>query len=222
MGIDTKTDNQKTLVDKNLTPMPNSGGTVIANAETYKPAARVESAIPSEKHETVTMRKSSMMQIVAGLVLFVIVASGAGLFFLTDIFDAPPTTIDLPANFSLVETDDYRIGIPRSMLPAVADFIDESTANRILHRWQNTDDTYVSLALVNASRVTQNGYYTTYYEDFITNNETWRFIDETTFEDGTLRQSYRVVGDSSLDNGQIDVFYITRDESLVVIENVYI
>ena len=218
MGLDTKVDSHKTLVDKNLTPLPNVGGTVIASADTYKPTGKIDSTMPTKVHDTVTMKKSSMMQVIAGLILFLVIAGGAGVFFLTDIFDSAPASIELPSNFSLVETDNYRIGIPRSMLPAVDDFIDESTANRILHRWQNTEDTYVSLALVNASRVTQNGYYTSYYEDFIISNETWHFIDETTFEDGTLRQSYRITGDNSLDNGQIDIFYITQGEFLVVVE----
>ena len=218
MGIDTKVDNQKTVVDKNLTPLPNVGGTVIASADTYKPSGSVEASASTQMPETVVQSSRNMMPIIAVAVIALIIASGAGLYFFTDIFTGSTPTIELPANFSLVETDNYRIGIPRNMLPAVDDFIDESTANRVLHRWQNSEDMYVRLALVNASRVTQNGYYTTYYEDFLTSSETWRLIDEATSDDGTLRQSYRVEGDSSLDNGQVDVFYITRDEFLVVVE----
>lgn len=218
MGIDTKVDGQKTVVDKNLTPLPNVGGTVIASSDTYKPSATVDSPTPTEIPQSNGRQGNSMMPIIAVAMLVLIIASGAGLYFFTDIFTGGTPSIELPTNFSLVETDNYRIGIPRTMLPAVDDFIDESTANRVLHRWQNSDDMYVSLALVNASRVTQNGYYTSYYEDFLTNSETWRLIDEATAEDGTLRQSYRVDGDSSLDNGQVDVFYLTRGEFLVVVE----
>lgn len=218
MNLDTKFDNQKTITDKNLTPLPNVGGTLIASSDTYKPSGALESPLATEMSQAANTQKSSMMPIIAVVAVIAIIASGAGLFFFTDIFKASAPTIELPANFSLVETDNYRIGIPRSMLPAVDDFIDESTANRILHRWQNSEDMYVSLALVNASRVTQNSYYTTYYEDFLTSSETWQFIDEAIAEDGTLRQSYRVDGDNSLANGQVDVFYVMQDEFLVVVE----
>ena len=76
----------------------------------------------------------------------------------------------------------------------------------------------MTVALVNASRVTQNGYYNLYYDDFLSNGDSWQLIDESTAEDDTLRESYRIENDSSLANGQIDVYYMQRGDFLLVVE----
>lgn len=214
VGIDTKFDSDKTLVEGRGTPLPNEGGTVIASPGVVTAQSASSATIGQQE----ARGGNSMMPIVAVLVILILAGGGAGLYFFTDIFTGSTQSVELPENFSLIETDDYSIGIPEGMLPDAADFIDESTPNRTFHRWQNNDDVYVTIALVNASRVTQNGYFTTYYEDFLVNSDSWQLIDEATAEDGTVRQSYRIDDDDSLANGQVDIFYLARDESLVVLE----
>lgn len=214
---DSKHDHEKTLVDGQVTPLPNQGGTLIGDTGVKKPSGVLESALPTEHRDGISAGYS-LMPMLAGVVIILLIAGSAGLYFFTDIFTGETDSLELPDNFALVETDDYRIGIPKNMLPALDDFIDESNPDRILHRWQTTNDVYVTLALVNASRVTQNGYYNIYYDDFLTNGDSWQLIDDNMAEDGTLRESYRIENDASLANGQVDVFYMTRGDFLFVVE----
>jgi len=217
VGVDTKFDSEKTLVDGKATPLPNEGGTVIGGTGVSTARSHGIPAATEQQH-TPASGGNMLLPIVAVVAILILIGGGAGLYFFTDIFTGGAQTVELPEGFSLIDTGDYSIGIPASMLPDAADFIDESTANRTFHRWQNTDDVYVTVALVNANRVTQNGYYTTYYEDFLANSDSWVLIDEATAEDGTLRESYRIDNDGSLGNGQVDIFYLTRGESLFVVE----
>lgn len=217
MGVDTKVDHEKTLID-NVTPLPNRGGTLIGGTDTVKPSTAVATPAETEVSQAQAQSSSGLpIGMIAGVILFIIVGGGAGLFFLTDIFQPQVALPELPSGFSRVETENYSIGIPNDMMPDANDFIDESSANRILHRWQDSDDLYVTLALVNADRVSQDDYVATYYDERIS-EDSWTVIDEATADDGTVRRSYRLDNDESLANGQVDTYYITRGEFLIVVE----
>lgn len=218
IGISTKADHEKTMIHGKTTPLANQGGTFIPDTQAKKPSGALESPLPTEQRDGISDSGSSLMPIMTGIVIILLIAGTAGLYFFTDIFTGETSTLDLPDNFAVIETEDYRIGIPQNMLPSADDFIDESNPDRTYHRWQNTDDVYVTVALVNANRVTQTGYYNLYYEDFLANGDSWQLIEDNIAEDGTLRESYRVENDASLANGQVDVFYMIRGEFLVVVE----
>lgn len=208
-------------------PLRNEGGTFIPgrNTEGLK-ATKIPSAephIPTEMQARPEARPFPVAAIL-GVFLVLLVAVSAGLFFFTDIFTPRIPVVDLPENFRLVETENYSVGVPINLMPSMNDFIDESSEERTYHRWQNTDDLYVTIALVNRERMGQDAYYEQYHEVNILGYEnavptaSWIFIDEALAEDGSLRRSYRVVNDANLHNGQIDIYYIERGEFLVVVE----
>lgn len=219
VGVETKQDHEKTMVD-NVTPLPKGGGTVIADSGTMRPSGALESPVPTDVGQGGDRAGLPMPAIAAAVVLLIVVFGGAGVYFFTDIFDPAPAPIELPEDFRLIQTENYSIGVPSDLLPAVNDFMDQSNANRILHRWQNDEEMYVTLALVNAERMSQTDYFNQYYSSEMVSDTTagWTLIDDTVAEDGTARESYRVDGDDALANGQIDIFYLTRGEFLVVVE----
>ncbi|MEL6306722.1 MAG: serine/threonine-protein kinase [Chloroflexota bacterium] len=208
----------------NVTPLANVGGTLVGMAD--NPTEAVKSPIPTDMRGQAVQQSAgggvSPILLVAGLLL-VVGLIGGGLFFFTDIFTPSAPEYVAPAGFQTVETDNYRIAIPQDMLPAVADFIDESDSDRILHRWQNDDDLFVTVALVNAERVSIQEYNETYYEAYMPTSAdderaSWQLVSSETGENGMLRESYRVGASEDYDNGQIDIFYTIQDDFLVVIE----
>jgi hypothetical protein len=104
------------------------------------------------------------------------------------------------------------------------DFIDESNNERSFHRWQNSDELFVTIAVVNSERMSEESYFAAYHQPQIIgaenaiDNASWTPIDEATAENGMLRRSYRVEGDANLADGQIDTFYMEQGEYLVVVE----
>jgi serine/threonine protein kinase len=209
------------------TPLRNEGGTMVPgrDAQSLK-ATKIPSAEP---HVPTEMQRpqAKPFPVAAAIVVLLLITAGVvgGLYFFTDIFKQPEPVVELPSNFQLVETENYSVGVPVNLMPTnTNDFIDESSEERILHRWQTTDDLYVTIAVVNGERMRLDAYYEQYHEPNIIGYEnalptaSWTFIDEALAENGTLRRSYRIEGDANLHNGQIDIYYLEQGEFLVVVE----
>jgi serine/threonine protein kinase len=218
-------DSEGTLMDTR-TPLRNEGGTIVPGRKTEgMKATKIPSPEPRETTETSLSpeRRGFPVGLLVGILLLAVVGIGAGLFFFTDIFK-PVETVNLPENFRLVDTANYSVGVPVNLMPAMNDFIDESSEERSLHRWQTTEDIFVTIAVVNRERMSQDIYFEQYHEPQIVGSAdaletaSWILIDETVAEDGTLRRSYRVENDANLGNGQIDVFYMEQGDFLVVLE----
>ncbi|MGJ3238699.1 MAG: serine/threonine protein kinase [Anaerolineae bacterium] len=220
VGVDTRRDPLQTVVEEKLTPLPNQGGTLIGKPDDISvtghqtTGAVAQVTASATDPATVQTGGGLSLPMIAGVIVALVIVLGGGAFFLTDGFGGnTPSAPELPANFSLVDAESYRVGIPRAMLPAVDDYIDQSSPDRILHRWQTDDAFYVTIALVNADRVDRARYDATYYAV-----RDWQVIDDAQADDGTQRISYRIEDDAELDNGQVDVFYRVQNGFLLVVE----
>jgi serine/threonine protein kinase len=218
-------DSEGTLLEMRA-PLRNEGGTVVPGRDTQGlKATKIPSPEPHEAAETRLSpeRRGLPVGALIGLLLLVIVGIGAGLYFFTNIFK-PATSVALPESFRLVETTNYSVGVPVNLMPAMDDFIDESSEARTGHRWQTSEDLFVTIAVVNRERMSQDIYFEQYHEPQIVGSDaaletsSWTLIDEASAEDGTLRRSYRVENDATLHNGQIDIFYKEQGDFLVVVE----
>lgn len=226
VGTETKPDNGRTIT-QSVRPLANEGGTFMPGETLNKttPGGRL-SAVPQTE---VSAQKSSPVMMIAVIIAFIIIAGGAAVYlFAPELVGLGDSGIVLPDGFTAVVAEDYSIGIPSNLLPASADFIDESDENRTLHRWQRDDDLYITVALVRAARMSQDDYFDQYYDDLLPDDDSsdgdespdaaWIFIDEDTSLDGTLRHSYRIEGFDSMPNGQVDLFFLRRDDFLIVVE----
>jgi hypothetical protein len=220
---------------ENVSTLRNQGGTMTgsrpATATRASATAPAATAVPVQAEESAPARKSPLPLIAGVVIVLLLVVGGIAAFVLPQLTADPVPVITLPDGFQRIETANYSIGVPRALLPAVNDYIDQSTPDRILHRWQRDDDVFVTVALVNADRVTLDAYFDTYYDDLIADDDTdaddatdnpaaptWYLIDEETAPNGMLRRSYRVQDDETLANGQIDLFFVERGGFLTVIE----
>jgi serine/threonine protein kinase len=217
-------DSEGTLMDTR-TPLRNEGGTVVPGRKTEGlKATKIPSAEPHEAEETrLSERRGAPIGMIIGVIVLLLAVVGGGLYFFTDIFKTAPT-VALPEDFRLVDTSNYSVGVPVAMMPSMNDFIDESSNERSFHRWQNSDALFVTIAVVNSERMSEESYFAAYHQPQIVgaenaiDNASWTPIDEATAENGMLRRSYRVEGDATLADGQIDTFYMEQGEYLVVVE----
>jgi serine/threonine protein kinase len=219
-----KHDSEGTLLDTR-TPLRNEGGTVVPGRKTEGlKATKIPSAEPHEAEETrLREKRGAPIGMIVGVLVLLLLAVGGGLYFFTDIFKASPT-VTLPDDFRLVDTTNYSVGVPVAMMPSMNDFIDESSNERSFHRWQNSDELFVTIAVVNGERMSEESYFAQYHQPQIVGAEnaidsaSWTLIDEATAENGMLRRSFRVENDATLADGQIDTFYMEQGEYLVVVE----
>lgn len=165
-------------------------------------------------------RRSNSGLLIGGAALVVALAIAAFAILPTLLAPVAPTpaAADLvPTPFrdgEVIITDLYSITIPEEMVPPTG-FIDRSDPTRLVHIWEAEDrESFVTLAIPELPEMTIDAYDDRYYQP----QEHLVFIDEATAADGTLRRSYRLVGDERFPDGQMDVFYITRDGKLIVLE----
>lgn len=223
-GVDkTKSfDHERTLVGQ-ATPLPNQGGTLLGNTEEIDPTGRLQSSIPTKEltqSPVAATPPSSGVPIgtmIMGFLGILILIAG-GLFVFTDLFQTPIAVPNIPSTFDRIQTDQYSIGMPRHLIPDDNAYIDQSSAQRTLHRWQSDNqDVTITLARVDPTQLSLEDYDRTFYQA-LTDRPSWQPIDEATAEDGTVRRSYRIQDDSERANGQIDIYYISRDEVLFIME----
>ncbi len=230
----------------------NTGGTLIDGRPVKPKNQSAAETMPSEAEADADSSSSNRGLLIAGLLLLLIVAVGGAVFAFTAGTDsAQIASLPTPTPFTgavLVETDDYSVSMPRAMLPDRDDYYDFSTADSLLHSWQDDDGLRVSLRMIRAGRYTIDGY----YEQFYAPNEALTLIDRATAPDGTVRQSYRVQpprlpanlpdrdtaerppDDNQLPpandrpdpatrpdaarSGQLDVFLMERENNLIAVE----
>src|SRR6185295_3700029 len=100
---------------------------------------------------------------------------------------------------------------------------DLSDSSRVVHVWQASDlSAYVSLILKEADVGDSDSFKAAVadYKQHYYQNNTLTGIDEETAPDGTIRQSYRLVGATqpAFPPGQLDVFFLRRAPYLAVVE----
>ncbi len=108
----------------------------------------------------------------------------------------------------------YSINIPRDLIPPQG-YYDLSDEQRIIHIWQDADlRQYVALEILRDSpSIEDEADFRTAVDDYtgryVLANEALTLIDEATAPDGTLRRSYRLVGNVQppFPSGQLDIFY---------------
>jgi serine/threonine protein kinase len=204
-----------TVVDQ-VKRLHNQGGT-LSGAAVQSPV-QTAASVPAVDVVAATPPRSRKPLIAFALVALLVVVIGVVAVVLPMLRQPQKALIALPDGFERIETANYSIGIPRNMLPAVNDFIDESTPDRILHRWRRDEHLYLTVALVNADRVALDAYFQQYYASLTAAGASWQQIDEETAPNGTVRRSYRVENDAALSNGQIDLFFVQQNGYLVVVE----
>ncbi len=173
--------------------------------------------------ETVQIHRAStgLLLTAVAIVAIVVIAAVVIVQSLTSSGDAtsptPPEVALVPTPFARSTTitqSQYTISIPDVWRPELSDFTDNSDTERLLHTWQD-DDGMVSVSLaITDEEVAIEDYADRHYNS----QEALDFIDEAEAENGTVRHSYRVENNTSILNGQIDVFYMQQDGKLVALE----
>lgn len=178
-------------------------------------ARRVQSALKEsgqiQKPET---KKRSSLPLVFGVIVIIVAIVGGGLVLAPQLLGSQPMEAIVPTPFSgasRVSAETYSVSIPG----AFNQFEDNSDLTRTYEKWQPSDgSSFVSVATVADNAMSAESYESRFYN----NNDALIFIDESVAEDGTLRKSYRVVDSPDIANGQLDVFYMFKGETLAVIE----
>ncbi len=176
---------------------------------------------------------SRMPVIIGGVVVLVVLAIIAvialpklspGDIPVTNIAATLPAATPFP-NGQVVSTSRYEITIPKNWIPPQG-YTDISDANRMIHTWQESDlSVYVALIVTDADVTDESAYkasvadytqriYKTERADNLT------LIDQSTAPDGTIRQSYRLLGVAQPPHppGQLDVFFLRRAPYLAILE----
>ncbi len=178
-------------------------------------ARRVQSALKEsgqiQKPET---KKRSPLPMVFGAIVILLALAGGGLVLAPQLLGSQTVEAIAPTPFSgasRVSAETYSVSIPG----AFNQFEDNSDLTRTYEKWQPSDESsFVSVATVADNAMSAE----TYEARFYSNNDYLRFIDENVAEDGTLRKSYRIINSPDIANGQLDVFYMLKGETLAVIE----
>jgi serine/threonine protein kinase len=188
------------------------------------PAANTPAAPPQKK------RGLSPLIIVAaiifalgtiGILVLVITGQQPAPVFVTPTADvaminAVPTPF---AQGSSVQRSQYSISVPDNW--AFVDLSDNYAGSNTVHVWQRGLDAYVGLGLFDITA--QPGGLTDWIDRYTSEryaNENWTFVDEATAADGTVRRSYRLIGetDPDFETGQTDIFFRRQGPYFVVID----
>lgn len=177
---------------------------------TVIPATPSERLTPVPKRpDTIQIRRSSMLQAMAGsAVLLTIIAAVAA--YMLGVFSPQ---VAVPDGYTMVDEKAYTAFVPAYLASSLNS---ETNGSRSIYRWQDSDELSISVALADDSSL--DAYFGEYYADFEADSSSRMFIDEATSLDGTVRRSYRVEGDETLPNGQIDLFFMQREGKMVIIE----
>lgn len=196
------------------TPIPVAARETPAQAES---AARVYSEQAESKRRINPL-------LIAGLIVLLIVVGG-GAFVLSQ-GDPPVTPAPQPtafANAYTVRRTNYTISVPDGWA-----FYDLSGENDLgmVHVWQLDTRAYFALWLVEKSQLSddEDADFAALVEAFeareIENQLFLTFLDAATFEDGSIRRSYRLSGETpqGFTPGQTDNFYLARGDTFVVVQ----
>lgn len=151
-------------------------------------------------------------RLLAMIAIFIVVA-GVGSFVILNNFSAnvtlPSTTPTLFPNAQAITDSNSRIHVPIDW-----SYQDISTETANIFHWENDTHDYINLTIMDEP---ENGdlaeWVTEYFEAHFM---TATFIDAATFEDDSLRMSYRITTEAG--NGQVDVFFMSEAGKFAVIE----
>ena len=175
---------------------------------------RVQSVLKESQLIENEPKKRSPMPLVFGVIVVLVVLIGGGALLAPQLMETQASAQIVPTPFTNAETingANYSVSIPS----AFNRFENNSDINRTYEKWQPTDNSaFITVATVADNAMNADTYESRYYDGV----DALNFIDEATAEDGTTRKSYRVTDSSDLPNGQLDVFYMQRGETLAVVE----
>jgi serine/threonine protein kinase len=214
-------------------PATNDGGTLIASSDNIPtaalPASRPTISAPTQEVGRDTgagtgtyapPTAGSRLGVYLGGAALILALIIGGVFAVTELLPNPdedPPVALVPTPFrsaTTITTDHYTLSVPQSWLPLNADFIDQSDVERTVHIWQAPDNTF--FATLAQAELDQAAYIEKYYAV----QEQLVLIDTApSAEDGTVRQSYRLVAPSNgFGRGQMDVFFRQVGATLYVLE----
>lgn len=174
---------------------------------------RVQSALKESQTIEPETKPRSPLPMVFGVVIVLVALVGGGLLLGPQLLGDSGAAIVAPTPFTgagIVEQGNYSLSVPSVFNQSE----DNSDINRAYHKWQPADqDAFVTVATVADGAMSLSNYEARYY-----GSNDLSFIDESTAEDGTVRKSYRVIDHASLPNGQLDVFYMEKGDTLAVVE----
>jgi serine/threonine-protein kinase len=187
---------------------------------TGKRAPAVPAAVPAAPPPPAPAKPArTPAALYAGLIGAVIVLLIIGGVLVMSGLPVESSPIPTPTPFaggSIVRREAFQITIPGDWTATV-----ESDEDPLVTRWQSrVGDAYVRLSLIEAD-LDNDTEFMEAIESYATaplDAPDRQFIDETRAEDGSLRRSYRLVGEGDVSAGQIDLFYLSRDSYLVVLE----
>lgn len=178
---------------------------------------RVQSALKESQQiePDSPQKKGSPLPMVFGVIIVLLIIVGGGVLLAPQLFgDANAEVVVVPTPFSGADTiaeANYSLSVPSVFNQSE----DNSDINRTYHKWQPSDQSaFVTVATVADGAMSAENYEDRYYDS----NSSLNFIDESTAEDGTVRKSYRVIDASAIPNGQLDVFFMQRGDTLAVVE----
>lgn len=172
---------------------------------------QTESAQTVEPTSTVTPARNRAPLLV-GAIIVVVLLVGGGVLLLPQLggqTEVAPVPTPFRSAMTVDNDEGYTISMPESWASE-----DESDVQRISRVWvDERDGVTIRLSLVDTGDLSIDGYTTDRFGD-----REFRFIDEVTAEDGTVRQSYRVENHNDLPNGQVDVFFRVEETRLTALE----
>ncbi len=166
-------------------------------------------------------QRGNLAAILGGLLLIAVVVVGILVIAFVDLDSLTGGSAPLPTPFpraSTITQDGYSLNVPDIWIPPQLIF-DVSRDGMLRHRWQSADGSvHVTVAPLEMGvdfNTTLRGYERAFFEDV----DGLELIDTVTAPDGTQRTSYRVLaGHESLAPGQVDVFYLERENTMLVLE----
>ncbi len=213
--------------DRTLTPMPAALTPPSSDPPTMTDVGAAAAAIGGVAADRSTAEGKGIAPrtnpvvpfLIGGVILILIVLVGVVILLMQP---SPPINL-LPATpfpgAQTIEQEITRINVPAAW--SQTQMVDEE---RRFRRWNDGDQAFFSLAIINASIVTQASFayaidrYAVRYYD----GQEWLSEFDIQFtDDGWQRVSYHAVGgapDSAFAPGQLDVFYLRRDPYLIVVE----
>ncbi len=175
---------------------------------------RVQSALKESQKIEPEEKKRSPLPLVFGVIVVLVAVVGGGVLFAPQILGTQASAPAVPTPFAgadTIENESYSVSIP----DAFTRFENNSDINRTYEKWQPSDESaFITVATVADNAMNIGSYEARYYDG----DTALTFIDEAIAEDGTVRKSYRVVDSSDMPNGQLDIFYMQRGDTLAVIE----
>ncbi|MDX2161959.1 MAG: serine/threonine-protein kinase [bacterium] len=182
-------------------------------------AARASGTNPAMQPAFGSTPRRSRVPLLAAVFLTAFAAVTLALLLIPALFQRDLPLPPLPPGWSLYEGDDFNVFTPEGW-----SYEARSDDQRTVHVWNDDNNALFSVAVFDASirSLASYDYAVERYRRRYYASDDLQDLELVSPDEGWLRQSYAVTGDStlrrSLDAGQIDVFYLREDPFLVVVE----